>query len=361
MKLYKNLSGLVLIFVLSPSMEMHAQVQSSAGLKVVATGAIHLVFNDASLVNHGDFLPGNSTVIFTGSSLPAYIGGSVPVSFHDLVIIKPGHELQLNTNLNITGTLTMDQGNLQLNSQLLDLGFTGRINRERNESRITGLAGGLIRAIASLDAPRAANPGNIGVEITSTGHLGETIILRGHRSGLTSKGLPVIHRYYDIKPQHNTNLRASLKFYYLEAELNSNEGALTVFSGKGQQSLWLETGRDNLDAGNNWILKNDLDQLHRFTLAGATNRALAQQPGKTALQLFPNPAQDQFTMMLNVTEEKQAVVNLYDQSGRLMESKRVNCRTGINTIIWDIRKFSNGSYYVSFENLDLKMVKVVKQ
>ncbi len=361
MKSINNLTHPLIICLLLLSTASHAQVQTSSGLKLVASGPVKLVFQDAGLINHGEFLPGNSTILFKGNHSSSHISGSRPVSFHDLVIDKEGQELILNNNLHITGTLAMDNGNLELNGYELNLGNTGCISGERNVSRITGSHGGTIRAVALLNAPRAVNPGNIGVEITSAASLGETVIIRGHSSGFTTDGRPVVYRYYDISPQHNFNLQASLKFHYLDAELNSLEGALAVYSSKTERGSWMESGKDGFDVSTNWILKNELDQLHRFTLAATTNKALIQQPGKTTLQLFPNPTPDQFTVVLNSAEEKEAAVNLYDQLGRLLESKRIKCRAGTNTILWSIGRYAAGTYYLSFENLDLKMVKVIKQ
>jgi hypothetical protein len=355
MKKIKTLTGLLLVTL---SLGLQAQVQSTAGLKLVATGPLKLVFNDAGLINNGSFSPGNSTVIFQGKSA-SLISGNCAINFHNVVMEK---DLSLENDLSISGKLTLAKGNLHLNSRTLDLGHTGSIDGERNEARITGNSGGIIKAYASLNAPAAANPGNIGVEISSASSLGETVIIRGHATQFTADGQPVIARYYDIKPQHNANLRATLKFYYLDAELNDRqEESLAVFSSKTGQARWIEAGKDKSDLNTNWIVKNELDQLHRFTLAGATGKILAEPNGKTSVSLFPNPTPGQFTVLLNSTVDKRAVLNLYDQLGRLLERKQIQCRAGVNNVTWNIARYANGTYYLSFENIDLKTVKIVKE
>lgn len=343
MKKFINLTGLLLVCATG----LQAQVQSSPGLKLVATGPLKLVLQDAALVNNGEFIPGNSTVLFKGTA-PLRIGGNSAIRFHNLTV---GEEIVLDNDIQVAGSLTLEKGNLQLNNHSIDLGYTGRIDGERNEARITG-SSGFIKAKAILNAPAAINPGNIGIEISSTATLGETEIIRGHTVQLDGT-----QRYYDIRPQFNTNLRASLKFYYLDVEMNNNqEDALSVYSSKG--SGWTEAGKDKSDINTNWVVKNELSQLHRFTLAGATNKVLA---GKTSVQLFPNPTPGQFTVMLNSAEEKETALNLYDQLGRLLESKRIVCRIGANNVTWNIARYANGTYYMSFTNLDLKTVKIVKQ
>lgn len=352
----KNLTGFILVLLVAIPPGLQAQVQSTAGLKMVATGELKLVLDDAELINHGEFTPGNSTVIFKGNS-PVRISGSKAINFQNLVISITGQDLVLDNDLRVAGKLSLDQGNLQLNNRLLDLGYTGSIAGERNEARISG---GLIRANALLNAPRAVNPGNIGVEISSAASLGETVITRGHATQFTANGQPVIQRYYDIQPQHNKRLRATLRFYYLDAELNNgNEEALAVYA--GNNGRWEERGKDNSDLNTNWIVKNELNELHRFTLGGATNKFLARQNSKTPVLLSPNPTPGQFTIMLNSAEEKESAITLYDQLGRLLESKKVFFRAGVNTITWNIAKYANGTYYLSFQNTDLKTVKIVKE
>ena len=356
MKTFKNPVQLLLLFLVALPPGLLAQVQSTPGLKLVASGELKLVFQDLSLINHGQFSPGHSTVIFKGSA-PALIGGNNPIHFHHIVI---GEETMLNNDIQVAGRLQLEKGNLQLNDHTIDLEFTGRIDGERNEARITGTSG-FIKSKALLHAPVAVNPGNMGVEISSPATMGETIIIRGHSTELSSNGQPIVQRYYDISPQYNLNLRATLKFYYLDAELtNDQEDALSLYSSKMEQSSWTDAGKDRSDLKTNWIVKNDLDQLHRFTLAGATNKILAAQNSKTAVQLFPNPTPGQFTVLLNSAEAKEAALILYDQLGRLLERKKIQCVAGMNSMTWNIDRYANGTYYLSFENLDLKTVKIVK-
>ena len=66
-------------------------------------------------------------------------------------------------------------------------------------------------------------------------------------------------------------------------------------------------------------------------------------------------------MVLNTAEEKPAVLQLFDPLGRLLESRRIQCRAGINTISWNIAQYAAGSYYLTFENMGLKTMTIVKQ
>ena len=74
------------------------------------------------------------------------------------------------------------QGCLNLNGFNADLGTTGRLDAENENSRITGTNGGEVFFSTELNAPAGANPGNLGAIITSTQNLGNVLIKRGHRS-----------------------------------------------------------------------------------------------------------------------------------------------------------------------------------
>jgi hypothetical protein len=81
-------------------------------------------------------------------------------------------------------------------------------------------------------------------------------------------------------------------------------------------------------------------------LAGATNKLLASQRSVHSVQLFPDPPPGYFTVLLNSAEDKEAALNLYDQLGRLLERKKIECRAGANTITWNIDRYANGTYYL---------------
>lgn len=362
MKPYKHLChALMLATALLPVCTQGQLVRSSSGLNLVATGDLKLVFNDAGLANNGSFAAGKSTVVFTsdGANLPVSIGGSHPVSFYHIVISQPA-DVTLNNNIGVDGNITLNQGNLLLNNHLLDLGRTGTIVGERNESRITdNTGGGRIRATATLYAPSDANPGNIGVSISSPASLGETVITRGHiqQPGFSAK--PAIHRYYDVSPAINSNLKATVKFHYLDAELGSNnESELGIFSRSGLAGNWQARGKDNQDAGTNWVVKTQLDQLHSFTLARSIGR-IAGAPA--AIQVYPNPTAARFTVSVYSPEEKDGGIVLYDALGRILERKKLRFEAGQNTISWNLSKYASGTYHLMFENIEADKVKVVKQ
>src|SRR5580704_4868051 len=105
-------------------LSLHAQVlRLEPGVQVVAQGAPILVLNDISFLHNGSFIPDSGTVLFIGDR-DGSIEGSQPVFFHNLTI---GRVVQVYNSISVAGQVSMEGGNLQLNSYTLDLGSTGRI------------------------------------------------------------------------------------------------------------------------------------------------------------------------------------------------------------------------------------------
>jgi hypothetical protein len=343
--------GLLWVMLVAPVCLRAQGVYISQGAHLVANGSPQLVLTDASLVNNGVFTAGKSTIRFTdGTPQVASIGGGSITGFYNLILHKE-QALQLNNNILVSGTLDMQQGNLQLNRYQLDLGHSGIIADERNEAYISG---GTIKRVALLQAPDAVNPGNIGVSITSKANLGETVIIRGSESTV-SGGNNNVHRYFDIVPANNQDLQATLRFHYLDAELAGRENELTLFSAGSRSTDWKVTGSDHSDIGTNWVTKSKLGRLNRYTLAVAP-----EVRGNATLQAYPNPFVSGFVLNLPVDSRKQIMVQLLDQHGRLLEQKKVNCLPGQNTIQWNMVKYPAGNYHLSFGGL-FKSLELVKQ
>jgi hypothetical protein len=366
MKLYKY-TGIIALKIMAACLpfSLFAQgIQITPGLHLVVSGAPSLVFNNASLVNNGDFLADSSTVLFTGDGTTAgsFIGGNRPISFFNLSVNNPGNDIELRNNIAVYGRIAMSGGNLQLNNNILDLGNSGSISGETSNSCITGSNGGIIKITAMLNAPQAVNPGNIGVEITSDANLGLTVITRGHELGASFNGISGIQRYFDFVPETNMDLHATLRFFYLDGELaGNNKNKLAVFSSTGGTGNWAFQGRDNTDQVANWVMKSSIDQLDRFTLAIPGEDKVIKQGTTATLQIYPNPSHNAFTVSLFSDKETKDVINLYDRSGRWLERREVYYQAGLNNIQWDLGKYAAGAYFLEFASKVSGNIKMIKE
>ncbi len=349
-------------------------VRLTPGSYMIMNGPVNLVLDNAGFITDGGFKQGTSTIIFTGNAttVQPLLGGSNTTAFKHVTINRPSNDVLLNGDIVIEGTLTMINGNLQLNNHTLDLTSEGSITGESNQSHITGVTGGVVRKSTNLNLPIAVNPGNIGVAISSPASLGATVITRGHVQQTLSNGTQCIQRYFDITPTNSAGLNATLRFFYLDTELaGAAESTLTLWSRAASGANWLETGKDNSDVTNNWVLKSGINNSTRFTLGPTaspllrvnTNTSSANSLDKTAIavQVYPNPLHEQFIVSLSSNQEKEYVISLYNQYGQLLQSKKTLCRKGMNQISWNINNYANGVYYLVFENKELENIKVIKQ
>ena len=79
------------------------------------------------------------------------------------------------------------------------------------------------------------------------------------------------------------------------------------------------------------------------------------------MQAWPNPVRDRFTLTVSSEKAVAGTILLQDENGRILERKRVYYNAGLNTIKWNLEKYSAGSYLLVFENAPGKYLKIVKQ
>ena len=168
-----------------------------SGAKVVVSDSPQIVINNGKFKNDGDFTAGSSTVHITGTTgvVNSTIGGMAITSFNNLNINKTSNDVRLDFDIMVNGNIEMNGGLLILNYS--DIGLSGDIIGEKETTRITGTEGGAIIKSLELDTPNGANPGNLGVEITSPIDLGMTMIRRSHVQ-MDNEGNHSINRRYDI-------------------------------------------------------------------------------------------------------------------------------------------------------------------
>ncbi|HZE86531.1 MAG TPA: T9SS type A sorting domain-containing protein [Puia sp.] len=77
-------------------------------------------------------------------------------------------------------------------------------------------------------------------------------------------------------------------------------------------------------------------------------------------QVYPNPSRNSFNVELMSNDRRDLMMTLIDLSGTVLQQKKMRCYEGRNLISWDMNSYEAGAYFIVFENLDLKMLKIVK-
>jgi len=264
----KHTSYLLLCISLLPLFSAAQLINN--GATIVMTPGTALTLNNISFQNDGVFNQTGGTVAFTGATPTVVNGNSVP-AFYDIDFNKPGGTLSLQTDITINNGLLFIGGLLDLNGRVISLGTNGLLANESENSHIMGTSG-YVQITQLLNAPSAINPGQLGATITSSQDLGLVNIRRGHQSQINNSGSgSSILRYYDIIPTNNTALNAFLHLEYLDAELNGlNENNLTIWRSNDNIN-WTNFGRVDNSTTLNYVEKNGINELARFTLSTIDN------------------------------------------------------------------------------------------
>jgi hypothetical protein len=186
-----------------------------------------------------------------------------------------------------------------------------------------------------------------------------------------TNGAQSIHRYFQITPATNSQLNATLRFFYLDKELAGiDEAALQLWKGADLGNYWLFNGRDSVNVKANYIVKTGIDHFTRYTLGAetTTDKLLRvagsdmprQEARLTTIQVYPNPLHEQFMLTFWSGHEKEYVISLYDQFGHLLQSKKAMGCKGMNQITWNMSAYAKGVYYLSFNDRSFQNVKLFK-
>ena len=260
---------ILFIFFLIITKISSAQLYIQAGAQVYITGTEQLTLHNMSLINNGTFITGNSLVSFTGNA-SASIGGSEQTQFYDLHINKENQSsVSMQNSYGVNRRVYFTAGFLNLNGNDLELGANGRLIGEHNMGRITGNGGGAVIFDTTLNAPAHANPGGLGVYISSSQNLGHVAIYRRHHWDLAGPGLSnSIRRQYTISAANNSNLDATLQFRYFEGELNNLQEEGLAFYERVDGIQWNGIGFNNRNTVLNYVEKSGIQSLHEYTLSG---------------------------------------------------------------------------------------------
>ena len=301
---------------------------------VFAIGANTLTLNGGISLLSGSLTGGSSsnlTIAGSGAALTLQA-----ITLNNLTLNR-ANGLTLNGNITINGTMTLTNGDVNLNGKTITLG-TSAVLAETPGNTVKGTTGSLTTA-RTLNNISSLNVGGLGAVLTTTQNLGSTIITRIH-SAQTGNGNSGILRAYDITPANNTNLNATLVFNYDESELNSiPEANLTLFRSTNTGTNWMLRG-GTLNATNNNVTLTGISALSRWTLGNKNNPLVLQNLQLTALiEGFYNSASNL------MTEDTVSVYLRYSYSPyAVVDSAKVKLNSA-GTGSYIFRYAADGVYY----------------
>ena len=233
-----------------------------------------LVLRNTDLYANGTLSATGGTVWLTGANNTSNNGTGIAIVRTLQLNTAPGSVMSLNSPLLVTGTVNFLQGLIELHGQQLQLKTPATLQGESETSRITGVGGGNVVATGiGVNAPNQRNIGNLGAVITSSANLGNVSIIRVHKPVINT-GNPSDHgidRAYLIQPANDAGLNATLRFYYLNAELDGNDAATLSLWRSSDGIHWTQAGFDSRNAALKYVEKQGLATLSWWTLSSATN------------------------------------------------------------------------------------------
>ena len=247
-----------------------ASIRLGTGAYLTTSGGAYLVLDNINIVNNGSLqqAAGAGFVKMTGAA-NVTISGTGTTTIDELLLAKPGAStMSLLSNLTIVSKVNFSGGLLNLNNSVLNLGSAGIFSNESEASRAFTTGSGYVQANGILNAPNSIDLGDLGAVITSTANLGNTVIRRGHaiQTGVSGSNNS-IQRYYDIVPDNNILLKATLRFFYFDAELNTIPES-SLYQWKSKDNInWDFVGADARNAATNYVEKKSINKFDRWTLA----------------------------------------------------------------------------------------------
>ena len=243
------------------------------GATITLAGNAVITLQDVSLdVAGGIEHTGDGWIRFSGTQNNT-IGGSIDPVFNVLQIEKTGNAtISLLRPIHIKSNIYFSSGFIDLNNNNILLGPDAILNGEKESSRVIGPTGGYIQITRNILAFDVTNAGNLGVVITSSQPMGNTVIRRGHHSQTSSSGNGnSVLRTYDIIPLNNSALNATMRFHYFDGELNGlAENNLVMWKSLGNNQ-WTNQGYTSRDMTLNYVEKTGIADFSQWTLSNVGN------------------------------------------------------------------------------------------
>lgn len=241
--------------------------QNNAGGQTIGDGEIVI---EGDFNNEGIFSSAYGTVEIGGTSAQNINGTSV---FANLKINNTGSEVILNNDITVNNTLEFVSGDFNLNGYNIILGVTAYLLNENENSHVKGTSG-VITTTRYINSPDNLNVANLGIVITSDSNFGTTVIERGHTEQ-SGNGETNILRYYDIHPSNNSNLNATVRYYYFDDELNGiSENDLSLWRSIDSGISWTVVQPDIVNYIENYLQKNNITSFSRW-IGGTKTTTLA--------------------------------------------------------------------------------------
>ena len=339
----KSIITIALLVLIGLNMNAQSVMKVSAGATIKTTGGVTIVLTNTDLENDGiiNQAADEGGFRFSGTQTSAIKGANAPFIGILEVNKTNGGKLLLNRNISINSSINFISGQLDLNGSNIVLATSANIAGESENNRVIGPNGGFVEISQNMDAPASVNAGNLGATISSSANLGNVTIRRGHAAqsgtGLSSS----INRYYSIVPTNNSNLDATLRLKYFDAELNGqDEHILVIYQSNDNGANWSNMSQTTRNNNANYVEKTAMSNLAFQTIA---NDMAVLVDGVTGL-VFTGQRKKATEVQLKWTSQTETNMSGYQVQRRLDNEADFTDKAFINTLAPNGNSLSPLSY-----------------
>ena len=249
------------------------------GILALTDGAIEM--NNNAITLNGDLTSVSGTLTGTATSnLTINDSGALtgPLSLttgyenlNDFTLNRASGSMNLGSDMNIDGTLTMTSGILNTGSNTITLGSSGTLT-ENETHYITGN----IQTTRDIGSNNDVDFGGIGLVLTETVTTNNsTTVLRVTGTQLDGNSCcseyQSIARYFDITPDDNSDLDATMVFHYLDHELNGiDDFDLVLFKASfpfgGTDDPWTRMDNSVVNTVDKTVTLTGINSMSRWTV-----------------------------------------------------------------------------------------------
>jgi len=248
----------------------NAQLSVASGTTLTLSG-YNLVLHNTDLNSKGSVSASSGTVWITGSGNCSFGGTGIPLIGKLQMSGASTDTLTLLGGLQISSFVNFLSGVINLNGQQLQLTNSAMLQGENETSHITAMSGGSVSAtVSSVSNPNQLNVGGLGAALTSTASMGTLTVSRMGKP-ISNGGYQGIDRVYLIQPQYDASLNATLRFYYLNEELNGKDPSTLSLYKSTDGVSWTYVGADTRNAAGKYVEKNSISDLSFWTISDLIN------------------------------------------------------------------------------------------
>jgi hypothetical protein len=308
-----------------------------------------------------------------GNASAPFISG-LPLDTMRNITIYRASGLSIANSFVLNGTVTLTNGDVDLNGYTITLGSTATISETANQTFV-GTSGSLTTTRNFATALSNNNIAGLGMKLSTNAAPGNTSITRKHNVYTSGTGSS-ISRNYDITVANNVTASVFEMTYDSTELAGADRSKLRFNKSTNNGSTWSNINGCSPSTANTStgkVIKNGitLSGTIKFTVSDSANTPLSPVfvnnnqvnsniEYSSQLMVYPNPFNKEFTIDMNVSAGKYTVM-LTDLNGKVIINNNIETIEGNTQMVVPSESLSQGVYILSIVGNNFKQTtKVVK-